>query len=147
MACHHTMLRRVVLGIVGDRSSVDDVLQDAYLKAYRRLPLRFDSVHQEAAWLYRIAYNAALDTLRKRARREKPGYASVDLVAGDSIRSDVYVRTALSELSEISRAVLLLVDLAGFDYEAAAAVLGIPRGTVASRLHTAREQFRRTIET
>jgi len=137
---HESRLRRVAYGMLGDANRVDDVLQEAFLKAYRKLPGAFDSVQAESAWLYRIVHNCCLDELRRRRRR--PEVVGLVERAADTDHDSLVVAGALAQLNEQSRAVVLLVDLIGFDYETAAAALGVPRGTVASRLNSARAQLR-----
>jgi RNA polymerase sigma-70 factor (ECF subfamily) len=144
---HEGRLRRLALGMIGDPNSVDDVLQDAFVKVYRSLPARFESDGQESAWLYRVVHRTCLNELRARGRRrEMPGFPE-DAVA-DAIASEesLAVAAALAELPVDARAVILLVDLIGFDYETAAAALRVPRGTVASRLNTARGLLRAALE-
>jgi len=142
---HEPMLRRVALGMLRDAHRVDDVLQETYLKAYRKLPVRFESERQEAVWLYRILHRSCLDELRRRRRRPEV-FAEVEVEArGEEPGSSLLVAAALAELPPESRAVVLLVDLIGFDYESAAAVLGVPRGTVASRLNGARRRLREVL--
>lgn len=137
---HHRRLRRVVVGMVGgDR--VDDVLQEAYLKAYRRLPKRFANDAHEATWLYRVVYRCCLDELRRSRRSRESPQPEIHAVG----RARLDVADALAELGPRDRAVLLLVDLFGLGYEEAAAVLKIPRGTVASRLNAARTRFARSL--
>src|SRR3954447_12625326 len=68
---HHRRLRRFAAGIVADRDRLDDVLQEAYLKAYRGLPRRFDSAAHERNWLYRVVYRCCLDDLRRRRPHER----------------------------------------------------------------------------
>lgn len=144
---HDPGLRALAFRLLGDRSQMDDVLQDAYLKAYRSLP-RFEGDSAVGTWLYRIVYNACIDDLRARARRpvvplsDAPaGLASVE---GHEARlSDrSALAAALDRLSEDQRAVVLLVDAEGFDYAAAADVLGVAPGTVASRLSRAHAALR-----
>lgn len=136
---HHRRLRRVCVGMVGaDRA--DDVLQDAYLKAYLRLPKRFANEAHEATWLYRVVYRCCLDELRRERRSKETSLPEIHVVE----RTPPDVADALRGLSPRDRAVLLLVDLLGFSYDEAAAILRVPRGTVASRLNAARERFRRT---
>ena len=142
---HEPMLRRVALGMLRDPHRVDDVLQETYLKAYRKLPVRFESDRQEAVWLYRVLHRCCLDELRGRRRRpETPGEVEQLAPDHDPGRS-LAVAAALAELTPEARAVVLLVDLIGFDYESAALVLGIPRGTVASRLNAARSRLREAL--
>ena len=148
---HDDRLRGVAYKLLaGDRHRMDDVLQDAYLRAFvARDGFRNDA--DAATWLYRIVTNACLDELRRTARRPTP----VDPVGWDGPRvvpgpdeavgaADVTLR-ALAALPPDQRAVVVLVDGEGFDYEAAAELLGVAPGTVASRLSRARTAFRRLI--
>ena len=141
---HEARLRRVAYGLLGDANRVDDVLQDALLKAYRALPARFESDGHEAAWLYRIVHRCCLNELRTRRRRRETIGALDDLAqpTDETTLASMAVAAALAELPPDARAVVLLVDLIGFDYDGAAAALGVPRGTVASRLSTARSLLR-----
>jgi RNA polymerase sigma-70 factor (ECF subfamily) len=147
---HDQSLRRLAFRLLGDLDAMDDVLQEAYVKAFRSLP-RFRGGSTLGTWLYRIVYNACLDELRRvRASRTVPleleavGEASDPAVAvvGDSELGD-----ALASLPPEQRAVVLLVDAEGFDYRAAADVLGVEVGTVASRLNRARTTLRRALTT
>jgi RNA polymerase sigma-70 factor, ECF subfamily len=140
---HHARLRRVASGVLRRPDAVDDVLQEAYLKAYRSLPVRFASDAHESAWLYRIVYHCCLDELKRRRRRHEVQVDPELTPAGERDPLDpLAVEAALSTLSVQDRAVLFLVDYAGFDYDTAADVLSVPRGTVASRLNVARARFR-----
>jgi RNA polymerase sigma-70 factor (ECF subfamily) len=141
---HEARLRRVAFGMLGDPHRVDDVLQDAFVKAYRKLPARFESHSHEAAWLYRVVHRTCLNELRSRRRRpETPGLSEdVRAPSEDSLA----VAAALAELPVDARAVVLLVDLIGLDYDTAALALRIPRGTVASRLNSARRKLRAIFE-
>ena len=143
---HESRLRRVAYGMLADPHRVDDVLQEAFLKAYRSLPDRFENERLEAAWLYRIVHRCCLDELRTRKRRpEVAGVIELLAVADDDKDASLVVAGALAQLSERSRAVILLVDLIGLDYDTTALVLRIPRGTVASRLSVARAQLRKVL--
>lgn len=139
---HEARLRRVAYGMLGDAHSVDDVLQDAFFKAYRALPDRFDNERAESAWLYRIVHRCCLDELRRRRRRREVAGVLELLAVDDDRDSSLVVAGALARLSERERAAILLVDLVGLDYDTAALVLGVPRGTVASRLSGARARLR-----
>jgi len=136
---HEARLRRVAFGILTDPGRVDDVLQEAFIRAYRGLPVRFESDSQEAAWLYRIVHRCCLNELRSRRRRpETPGLPEGMPAPAAGSEASLAAAAALAELPPDARAVVLLVDLVGLDYETAAAALRIPRGTVASRLSKAR---------
>jgi RNA polymerase sigma-70 factor (ECF subfamily) len=141
-------LRALAYRLLGDRARMDDALQEAYLNAYRALP-GFRGDASLRTWLYRIVYNACLDELRR----------SRSVVAIDSVRTlpartadpaeSLSVReslaAALDGLPPEDRAAVLFVDGAGFDYRGAAEVLGIPEGTVGSRLNRARADLRNAL--
>ena len=121
-----------------------DALQDAYLAAFRRAE-SFRGDAQVTTWLHRIVVNACLDRLRKqqRQRSEQPlpddpdragelmAETVPDPVEQRELRDDL--ATALAELNDDQRAALLLVDVEGYSVEEAAAILGVPPGTVKSR--------------
>jgi RNA polymerase sigma-70 factor (ECF subfamily) len=138
---------RLSFAIVGNEADARDSTQDSFIAAWRRIrelrePDRFD------AWLQRIAVNSARMTLRARGRRrvreipagDVAGLAAVsDGSAARVDRSDGHVLgTALDRLSFDQRSILVLHHLEGQGLAELAATLGIPIGTVKSRLHTAR---------
>ncbi len=142
-------LRRLAYRVLGSPARMDDALQEAYVKAFRALP-RFRGQSQLGTWLHRIVFNACLDELRRthdelvtlddgpQRLAASPDHAEV--VAGREM-----LEQALAALAPHDRAAVVLVDGQGFDYRAAAEVLGIPAGTVASRLHRARATLRRAL--
>ena len=136
--------RRLAFRLLGDRERMDDVLQEAYARAFRALP-RFRGGSAIGTWLYRIVYNACLDELRRSgARRE----VSLDewRERGSSrtvgVEERLDLEAALAALPVELRAVVLLVDADELSYHEAAEVLGIPAGTVASRLSRARDALK-----
>jgi RNA polymerase sigma-70 factor (ECF subfamily) len=145
---HDEGLRGLAYRLLGDRDTMDDVLQETYVSAFKALP-RFRGDSDLATWLYRIAYNACLDELRRRktvvplervADRPDPAPGPAERTATAQILAQ-----ALAALAPEDRAAVLLVDAQGFDYAAAAEILGIPTGTVASRLNRARTLLRRVL--
>ena len=144
---HHRRLRRVAAAVTADANAVDDVLQEAYYRAYRRLPRRFAGPDGEIRWLYRIVYNCAIDEVRRRARRPEIATADVPLaIVGDDTFRRLTERDAFRTLPPADRAVLLLTDDLGFDYASAAAILRVPRGTLAWRLSRARRRFQEALD-
>lgn len=140
-------LRALVYRLMGEREVMDDVLQDVYLRAYRALP-SFRGESAPGTWLYRIAYNVCIDELRRRQRHpavpldevyEKP-HEGIDVSDLAALRGDV--AQALGELPMDQRAAVLLVDAHGFDYARAGDILGVPPGTVGSRVSRARATLR-----
>jgi RNA polymerase sigma-70 factor (ECF subfamily) len=129
---------------------MDDVLQEAYVKAYRALP-RFRGDSKLGTWLYRIAYNACLDEL-ERSRRvvqlplgEVAEPADPRSSVAETVASRRDLAAALAALAPEDRAAVVMVDAHGLAYRDAGDVLGVPEGTIASRLNRARAALRRTL--
>src|SRR5262245_30965204 len=147
---HDLSMRRLAYGLLGDRSRMDDALQEAYLRAYRGLP-SFHGHSSFGTWLYRIVYRACIDDLRRQravvALEEAEDLA--DRRSGPdsqaTARRDIDV--ALAQLPTDMRAAVWLIDGEGLSYENAAEVLGVPPGTVASRVSRARAQLRAALAT
>jgi RNA polymerase sigma-70 factor, ECF subfamily len=145
---YDSALRALAFRMLGDRTRMDDALQEAYVKAYRALP-QFRGDSGAGTWLYRIAYNACVDEL-KRTRSVVDLEAVRDRAqqspdAADALSLRQTLANALDELPPEDRAAVLLVDADGFDYRSASEVLGVPEGTVASRLNRARAALRRAL--
>ena len=133
--------------IAGPTRDADDATQEALIKIVRSLP-KFDGRSSFATWAYRIATNAALDELRKRKRR--PTLRSVhDSETGDggfepvdemserrigSVADRLALDDALAALPEDYRSAVVLRDVGDLDYAEISDVLGIPVGTVKSRI-------------
>ena len=153
-------LRALAFRLLGDRAAMDDALQEAYVKAFRALPA-FREDAGLGTWLYQITYRACVDLQRREgrhstafappgggaaARRGAAGSepttagASADPAGTAAARTDL--QRALAALPVDQRAAVLLVDAEGLDYDAAAEVLGVAPGTIASRLSRARAALR-----
>lgn len=148
----------LTLHLTGSRSEADDITQDVFTRAYQQLHT-FAGRSEFFTWLYRIAVNRALNARRDTARRRTSGLddprvqAAVAVDAyGDPRRqaelSQTYARlvAALDRLSPTLRSTVVLVSLQGLSHDEAAAVLGCPAGTVAWRIHEARNQLRASLE-
>jgi len=147
---HDDEMRRLAFRMLGDRDAMDDALQDAYVNAFRALP-HYREDARFVTWLYRITYNACIDELRRARRRPVPVAQDEDdeRSAADPARdvtTAASVRAALAALPTEQRAAVLLVDSEGLDHRGAARILGVPLGTLASRLSRARASMRRSIE-
>lgn len=116
---------------------------------------RFDGRSAFGTWAYRVATNACLDELRRRRRRPVPVSEDaeiLDAAAGgrrgdpsDAVAAKVDVDRGLARLREEFRAPLVLRDVAGLDYAEIAEVLGIPAGTVRSRIARGRARLAQAI--
>lgn len=148
---HDRQLRALLYRLLPNEASPDDVLQDAYLRAFRALP-RFRGDASLGTWLYRITHNVAMDHLRRRRVTEvQPDPEAPDAVwsgpdPGDVASTRQVLTEALGRLNAGQRAVALLVYRDGLDYEQAATALDLPLGTVASRLNRARSALRRSLD-
>ena len=134
---------RVALGITGRRALAEDIAQDAMERAFAALP-RFDERRPFAPWLHRIVVNRALDLLRRERRlvglADAPDEA---LAAWDPDGSaDRRMLAAIAGLSVERRAVVILRYGIGHAPMEIAAILGVPVGTVHSRLARALEDLR-----
>ena len=143
---HDHRLRRLAGRLLQDRSRVDDVLQEAYVKAFRAIGA-FRADADLGTWLHRITYNCCIDELRRARRQplqlaEPPERAAAGSGPGRQVSVQVTVRRALAALPEDQRIAVLLVDGNELGFDAAAEVLGVPRGTVASRVSRGRQALR-----
>jgi RNA polymerase sigma-70 factor (ECF subfamily) len=130
--------------LTGNDADAADACQDALISIVRNLH-KFDQRSRFATWTYRIAVNASLDELRRRRRRPRASEAAVfdtpRAVGGDhaaGIVNRLALDAALAELSPEFRAAVVLRDVAGLDYAEIATALGIPPGTVRSRIASGR---------
>ncbi|GIU85961.1 MAG: hypothetical protein KatS3mg009_0476 [Acidimicrobiia bacterium] len=128
----HAVCRR----ILGNDHDALDATQEALISIARAIG-SFDGRARFSTWCYRIATNAALDEARRRARRPVPAPRLPDRAHAspeDRVAARIDVDAALAGLPADFRAAVALRDLAGLDYAEIAEVLGIPPGTVRSRI-------------
>ncbi len=143
LRAHQHRVLAICTRMMGDTADAADAAQDALIAICRGLP-RFDHRSSFATWVYRVTTNACLDEIRRRSRRpraELPGEEESRATPGhdDAIAARVTIESALLELPEHARAAIVLRDLCGLDYAEIGEVLGIPPGTVRSRIARARE--------
>jgi RNA polymerase sigma-70 factor (ECF subfamily) len=118
--------------VVHDRAAAEDIAQEAFLAAVRTLD-RFDRRRPFAPWLHRIVVNRAIDWVRARQLRAEVELGEAYAPLHESELSDDTV-AALAELPVEHRAVIVLRHLLGYTPGEIADLLGLPRGTVNSRL-------------
>jgi RNA polymerase sigma-70 factor (ECF subfamily) len=141
---------RVARGVLRNTADAEDVAQEALLRAYRRFD-RLRDRNRFRGWLVRISFRLALDRLRSAKRREQrdtlwsqpehrpPAATAEDLAATSEFQS--HLDRALGELPEKLRLVLLLAAMEGHTIDEISTMLGIPVGTVKSRIFFARKQL------
>lgn len=144
-------LRRYAYALVRDHDRADDLVQDALERALSRWSQR-QANGDLRAWLFTILRNLHLSAHRQGQRRgphlaldetTSPGIAAAQ-EAGLEMQD---VLAALDQLPEEQKSLLLLVGVEDFSYDAAAHILGVPRGTVMSRLSRGRQRLRAILET
>lgn len=157
------VLHRGALRLTHNDADAEDLLQETLIRAFTGFR-NFQPGTNLQAWLFRIQYNQWVSAFRSKERRpaevlwggvtdhEIPGHGE-NLPAGlrsaefevlESIPDDD-VRHAMEQLSDGFRAVLYYADVEGYTYAETATLLGIPIGTVMSRISRARDQMRRAM--
>ncbi len=165
MERNNERLYRVARGIVQNDSEAEDVVQEAYVRAFRKLG-GFRAEASLSTWLTRIVLNEALGRLRLRRRKPTSGPAEIDraqstgelirfpgLAASDDPERAVSRREiagllerAIDALPEAFRVVFLMRAVEEMTVEETAGALAIPEATVKTRLHRARHLLRRSIQ-
>jgi RNA polymerase sigma-70 factor (ECF subfamily) len=136
----------VVYRIIADADRAEDVAQDTFIRAWQKLP-NYQPRSPFRNWLYRIATNLTMDMVR--SEKETLDVDSLPLAsANNSLESAIEekeraesVQQAILNLPPASRSVLVLREYEGFSYQEIADTLGIPKGTVMSRLSYARKRL------
>src|SRR5215469_7140780 len=148
--------------MTGDAHAAEDLAQETFVRVFARRK-EYQAAGKFSTWLWRIAMNLCYDELRRRQRREKTIFdeeggerlaalqaftaadAAPDRSLAERERSGM-VQRALDELPEIYRAVLVLRHYEDLKFREIAEVLGVPEGTVKSRMAEALTQFGRLLE-
>jgi RNA polymerase sigma-70 factor (ECF subfamily) len=157
---HAEHLYRIALRLTGSRQAAEDLVLETYLRAFRAWRSYRPGTNL-AAWLATIMRNANLDELRRQSRRpvQEPLDDDGDYylynrlaAAGPQPQDEVIARlsgnaivSALGDLPPNFREVVVLVDVGDFTYADAAGILGIPIGTVMSRLYRGRRLLKRAL--
>jgi RNA polymerase sigma-70 factor (ECF subfamily) len=165
---HQRKAFAVAVGILHDRDEAMDVVQDAFIKVHKKLG-DFEANAAFSTWLHRIVVNLCIDRKRAVARRRQTALDDVDvgnldddpLFAGHELAPRLsgtnplrnagdkelgqQLQQALAELSDDHRAIVLLREVEGLSYEELSETLGIPCGTVMSRLFHARKRLQKAL--
>ena len=145
-------LVRLGARIMGNQADAEDVVQEAYVKAYRALSAgEFDRRSSTNTWLYRIVVNGAIDAKRTQKRRAEASDEQIDPGWDGAARAEA--RLALSELDDWlqalppeQRAALVLQSMEGLNNTEIAQVMGVSEGAVEQRLVRARASLRQKRE-
>lgn len=142
---YNKLVRTVIYQITGS-SSLNDLVQDAFIKIWKGLP-DFQEQSQLSTWIYRVATNVALDALRSQSRRKETFDYDFSQLQDDRNTADQdyenrqLVQAGLQELSEQHRTVLVLAYIHERSIIEISEILNVSEGTVKSRLHYAKDAF------
>jgi RNA polymerase sigma-70 factor (ECF subfamily) len=134
----HRLLAHLV-----DPASAEDVAQETYLRVLQALP-RYRAAAPADIWLFAIARRTAADAIRARQRQRAVARSLLERTTTltTACRSgEVELYQLLAQLTEERRVAFVLTQILGFDYAAAAAIMGCPIGTVRSRVARARSEL------
>lgn len=159
---YHRRAYAVAYGVVKNKQDALDVVQEGFVKVHRHIG-KFQGTSSFYTWLYRIIMNLAIDQVRRRKNAKGVEFddrvgRDADEIAGDGtllprvldanpgktvVRRELLekIQNALEELPEYHRAVILLREIEGLSYEEMAETLGVPKGTIMSRLFHARKKM------
>jgi len=151
---HAGRLYSVALRLVGNPADAEDLLQEIFLAAHRKLDT-FRGESSLGTWLYRLATNLCLDHLRSRTGRSRHVTDSIDDepglfdVATSSLAEQTVTRMdlerALARLPEGCRSAFVLHDVEGLEHREVAEILGVAEGTSKSQVHKARLKLRKML--
>lgn len=156
---HRAAVHAYLLGRTGDRASAADLMQEVFLRAWKRLPeLALRTAGGQRAWIFTVARNLTIDSLRQQRTRDgtavalattadrsagtgNPGGAaevSTTVIAAERV---AVLDAALDRLPETQRTVLAMATAGGLTSAEIAEALGVPAGTVRYRLSLARRSL------
>jgi RNA polymerase sigma-70 factor (ECF subfamily) len=149
---HLNDIYRTAARLLGDGGKADDVVQDVYLQAWKSFD-RFEMGTNCRAWLYKILFHVMHHHRRKwfHSRMVQDSEKVLEFMAANDPPipehlTDEEILAALDRVPQEFRAVVLLVDVDEFSYKDAAGILGVPIGTVMSRLSRGRKLLREQLE-
>lgn len=168
---YQNRIYNAALRILGNTEEAEDVVQDTFVKVHENIE-KYRQHASFSSWVFRIANNLCMDTLRKRRRKFRlfmlfdpqsereqiEGHLDTSKIsqiadesAGPEERLDIkeageVVLASLKQLPDLQRTVLVLRDVEGFSYEQIAEIVGTSVGTVRSRLYYARTKMKEILD-
>lgn len=147
--------RSITAFVAGSDVNVDDILQETFLKAYKKID-QFDGEAALYTWLYSIARNITIDEFRRQKRKPDKNYTPADEfdIADDDNGSVNYgqkevrdLRKAVSELPEILRDIVVMKTLEGLSYDEISEVTGVNTETLKNRMFRAKKELAERLKT
>ena len=139
----HPSVYRLAYSLCGSATEAEDIAQEVFIAAFRGLA-NFKGESQLGTWLYRITTRVAGRHMARRSRHQPHSDEIEELPNVDRADADIVANELLQAIAHLSlplRTVLSLVSIEGLSHQVAADVLGVPVGTIWSRLHSARKQL------
>ncbi len=134
---------RFLRRLLGDAGVAEDVAQETFLRVFRRLPT-YTFEAKFSTWVFQIARNASVDEVRSRRRRSRlASLAPPPRPSAAPPEARAEIDAALASLPDDLREAVVLVEVLGLRYHEVARVLGVPEGTVKSRMFSARSRLHR----
>lgn len=159
---YHRRAFAVAMGVVKNEDDALDAVQETFVKVHRSIH-KFEGSSSFYTWLYRIVMNVSIDHVRRTSRRKNLDFDERTLHEGSEVAGDgalvptvtdanpgkailrrelgSALQSALQELPEHHRAVIVLREIEGMSYEEMAEALDVPKGTIMSRLFHARKKM------
>jgi RNA polymerase sigma-70 factor (ECF subfamily) len=132
-------MRRFAYGLTGSLEAAEDLVQEACARLLHQPDEKSSYLDR---WLFRTIRNLHVDQIRKKAVAEKANDGGLDgNVDLETLQELDQVGSAITRLPEEQRTVIILIGIEGFSYRETAEILGVPVGTVTSRLARARRQL------
>ena len=158
VAEYHDAVFAVVLSTVRNRAAAEDITQDAFISAFRKIASYRGGIFR--AWLFRIAKNASLDYLRKLSRRPETSMDENIVYFSETVEDDSadplaetlnaelarLIEHCLGGLSDDHRLAMVMVDVEGYQYDETAESIGVSIGTIKSRINRARARMRDCVQ-
>ncbi len=148
---HQTLVRAMLTRITGNHALADDLAQDAFIKAFRKIGT-FSGKGSFKSWLCRIAYTEFLQAVRKRKAalgamerykaHQEIEHSEAKWDSGDAMDLD----RALAQLSEVERSLIVLCFSSGMSHAEASEITGLPLGTVKSHINRGKAKMKALLE-
>ena len=140
---YRTRVVRLAAHVLRQGGDAEDVAQEAFVRVFQRLP-EFRGSGPFSSWLFQITVRLCLDCRRSARRQREVPEANASSASAPDTSPDtrLLIEILLDKLTPPMRAALVLREIEGLEYDEIAQTLQLPVGTVRSRLHSARTQFR-----
>lgn len=148
------MVYRVVYRLLGNSEELNDAVQQTFIELYKSLP-GYAGKSKFTTWLYRIAVNVSIQFFRKRRVQDRNQPFNPEIFSDSETNSDLplerkelrkQIETALASLHIRKRTVVVLHDIENRTMEEISEIIGVPVGTIKSRLFYGREELKKKLE-